>query len=95
MRRVKMTNNFDDPNGYERESWASFDLAYQTSVSKKVDFSARLYGGDHEMRIMQEIVLGIGGVRVDGPSVQTIFARRIGSSDVITHLSCARSRHSL
>ncbi|HET9110239.1 MAG TPA: alpha-glucan family phosphorylase [Ktedonobacterales bacterium] len=25
--------------------------------------SARLYGGDHEMRISQEIVLGIGGVR--------------------------------
>ncbi len=25
--------------------------------------SARLYGGDHEMRIAQEIVLGIGGVR--------------------------------
>jgi len=26
--------------------------------------AARLYGGDHELRIMQEIVLGIGGVRV-------------------------------
>ncbi len=26
--------------------------------------AARLYGGDHEIRIMQEIVLGIGGVRV-------------------------------
>lgn len=26
--------------------------------------TARLYGGDHEIRIMQEIVLGIGGVRV-------------------------------
>ncbi|MBI4671819.1 MAG: alpha-glucan family phosphorylase [Chloroflexi bacterium] len=26
--------------------------------------AARLYGGDHEFRIMQEIVLGIGGVRV-------------------------------
>ncbi len=25
--------------------------------------SARLYGGDHDMRIMQEVVLGIGGVR--------------------------------
>ena len=25
--------------------------------------SARLYGGDHEMRIAQEIMLGIGGVR--------------------------------
>ncbi len=27
------------------------------------DLSARLYGGDHELRISQEIVLGIGGVR--------------------------------
>jgi starch phosphorylase len=27
------------------------------------DLSARLYGGDHEIRISQEIVLGIGGVR--------------------------------
>jgi starch phosphorylase len=27
------------------------------------DLSARLYGGDHEIRIAQEIVLGIGGVR--------------------------------
>lgn len=26
--------------------------------------AARLYGGDHELRIMQEIMLGIGGVRV-------------------------------
>ncbi|MBM3275256.1 MAG: alpha-glucan family phosphorylase, partial [Candidatus Sericytochromatia bacterium] len=26
-------------------------------------FSAKLYGGDHEMRIAQEIILGIGGVR--------------------------------
>jgi glycogen phosphorylase len=28
------------------------------------ELSARLYGGDHELRISQEIVLGIGGVRV-------------------------------
>ncbi len=27
------------------------------------DLSARLYAGDHEMRIAQEIVLGVGGVR--------------------------------
>jgi starch phosphorylase len=27
------------------------------------DLSARLYGGDHELRVAQEIVLGIGGVR--------------------------------
>ncbi len=28
------------------------------------ELTTRLYGGDHEMRIQQEIVLGIGGVRV-------------------------------
>jgi starch phosphorylase len=28
------------------------------------NLSARLYGGDHEMRVAQEFVLGIGGVRV-------------------------------
>jgi starch phosphorylase len=28
------------------------------------ELSARLYGGDHELRISQEIVLGIGGLRV-------------------------------
>ena len=27
------------------------------------DLTARLYGGDHEIRVMQEIVLGIGGLR--------------------------------
>lgn len=28
------------------------------------DLSARLYGGDHEMRVSQEMMLGIGGVRM-------------------------------
>ena len=28
------------------------------------ELSARLYGGDQETRILQEIVLGIGGIRV-------------------------------
>ena len=28
------------------------------------ELSARLYGGDRETRIQQEIILGIGGVRV-------------------------------
>ncbi len=27
------------------------------------ELSARLYGGDHEMRLQQEIILGVGGVR--------------------------------
>lgn len=28
------------------------------------DMTARLYGGDHEMRISQEIILGIGGIKM-------------------------------
>ena len=27
-------------------------------------FSARLYGGDREMRLLQELVIGLGGVRI-------------------------------
>jgi starch phosphorylase len=34
----------------------------QNSVEDR-QFSAQLYGGDHDMRISQEILLGIGGVR--------------------------------
>ncbi|HZC08146.1 MAG TPA: alpha-glucan family phosphorylase [Ktedonobacterales bacterium] len=37
------------------------DVAQNTPSDRTL--SARLYGGDHEMRISQEIVLGIGGVR--------------------------------
>lgn len=42
------------------------------------ELSARLYGGDHEMRIQQEIVLGIGGVRV---------LRALGSDPAVWHLN--------
>ena len=35
------------------------------------ELSARLYGGDLEMRILQEIILGIGGVRVLRTSCRT------------------------
>jgi starch phosphorylase len=37
------------------------DVAPNTPADRTL--SARLYGGDHEMRIAQEIMLGIGGVR--------------------------------
>jgi len=40
--------------------------------------SARLYGGDHEMRIAQEIVLGIGGVRA---------LRALGIDALVWHLN--------
>jgi glycogen phosphorylase len=42
------------------------------------ELSARLYGGDHEMRISQEIVLGIGGVRA---------LRALGISPAAWHLN--------
>lgn len=38
--------------------------------------SARLYGGDHEMRLRQEILLGVGGVRV---------VRALGLSPIVWH----------
>lgn len=40
------------------------DTDVEANAETDRELSARLYGGDHEMRIMQEIVLGIGGVRV-------------------------------
>ncbi len=39
------------------------DTDVPQNVPKDRDLSARLYGGDWEIRIAQEIVLGIGGVR--------------------------------
>ncbi len=40
--------------------------------------SARLYGGDHEMRIAQEIMLGIGGVRA---------LRALGLDPMVWHMN--------
>jgi starch phosphorylase len=42
------------------------------------ELSARLYGGDQEMRISQEIVLGIGGVRA---------LRKLGISPTVWHMN--------
>jgi starch phosphorylase len=42
------------------------------------ELTARLYGGDQEMRIQQEIVLGIGGVRV---------LRAVGIEPLVFHLN--------
>lgn len=40
------------------------DTDVEQNAAQDRQLAARLYGGDHEVRIMQEIVLGIGGVRV-------------------------------
>ncbi len=42
------------------------------------DLAARLYGGDTEMRISQEIILGIGGVRA---------LRRLGYNPTVFHMN--------
>ena len=42
------------------------------------ELSARLYGGDREMRVQQEIVLGIGGVRV---------LKAMGADPLVYHLN--------
>jgi glycogen phosphorylase len=40
------------------------DTDVEANAEHDRQLAARLYGGDHELRIMQEIVLGIGGIRV-------------------------------
>ena len=42
------------------------------------ELSARLYGGDHETRVQQEIILGVGGVRA---------LRALGSAPAVWHLN--------
>src|SRR5207253_7132380 len=39
------------------------DTSHPENRPEDREITARLYGGDQEMRIRQEIVLGIGGVR--------------------------------
>ena len=39
------------------------DTDVERNAPQDRELSARLYGGDHEMRVSQEVVLGIGGVR--------------------------------
>ena len=40
--------------------------------------TARLYGGDHDMRIRQEMVLGIGGIRA---------LRALGKAPTVCHMN--------
>jgi starch phosphorylase len=47
-----------------RVSLYLMDTDVEQNAEQDRVLAARLYGGDHELRIMQEIVLGIGGVRV-------------------------------
>lgn len=46
-----------------RVSLYLMDTDVEANAEHDRQLAARLYGGDHEIRIMQEIMLGIGGVR--------------------------------
>jgi glycogen phosphorylase len=54
------------------------DTDIHPNSPKDRELSARLYGGDHEMRVSQEIVLGIGGVRA---------LRQLGISPTVWHMN--------
>jgi starch phosphorylase len=54
------------------------DSNIQDNPQEYRDVTARLYGGDSEMRIKQEILLGIGGIRA---------LYKIGKAPVVTHMN--------
>jgi starch phosphorylase len=54
------------------------DTSLEENAPWDRELSARLYGGDRETRIQQEIVLGIGGVRA---------LKALGSDPVVFHLN--------
>lgn len=54
------------------------DTDVERNAPQDRELSARLYGGDHEMRISQEFVLGIGGVRT---------LRALGHQPTVWHMN--------
>ena len=52
-------------------------------TSPRPQITARLYGGDHDMRIRQEMVLGIGGIRA---------LRALGKTPTVCHMNEGHSR---
>jgi len=61
-----------------RVSLYLMDTDVEQNAPPDRELSARLYGGDHEMRIAQEVVLGIGGVRA---------VRALGLRPTVWHLN--------
>jgi glycogen phosphorylase len=61
-----------------RVSLYLLDTALEENAPEDYNLSARLYGGDRETRLRQEIVLGIGGVRA---------LRALGISPAVWHLN--------
>ncbi len=62
--------------GLSRIFFLDTDLAENREDDRRITY--QLYGGDHEMRIKQEIVLGIGGKR---------FLRAIGLNPTVFHMN--------
>jgi len=54
------------------------DTELEQNTPQDRELSARLYGGDREMRLQQEIILGVGGVRV---------LRALGYDPIVWHLN--------
>jgi glycogen phosphorylase len=54
------------------------DTGIEDNAPEDRELSARLYGGDQEVRLQQEIILGLGGVRV---------LRTLGYDPVVCHLN--------
>lgn len=54
------------------------DANLDENIKEDREVTAQLYGGDNEMRIRQEILLGIGGVRA---------LRKLGYSPTVTHMN--------
>jgi len=61
-----------------RVSLFLLDTALPENAPRDRELSARLYGGDRDMRLQQEIVLGIGGVRA---------LRALGYTPLLYHLN--------
>ena len=61
-----------------RVSLFLLDTDLEENAPEDRELSARLYGGDRQMRLQQEIILGIGGVRV---------LRGLGYDPMIWHLN--------
>ena len=64
--------------GVGRVNLYLLDTGLEENAPQDRDLSARLYGGDRETRLQQEIILGIGGVRA---------LRALGISPAVWHLN--------
>src|SRR5437773_4696190 len=74
--RAVLTNVWKVAAG--RVSLYLLDTGLEENAPQDRDLSARLYGGDRETRLQQEIVLGIGGVRA---------LRALGIAPTVWHLN--------